>query len=108
MESADFELPPILVDSNVEPVVETVWRAGFAAGWAARDVRDDEPEVGATVWLRDEEGDEYVARRCLERGNAVGNGLEAVWEVTGRPELMAWSDLVDEAVEWGRLTREGR
>lgn len=106
--AAEFAIPAVEVDSEAEPVMDTVWRAGFAAGWAARDMRDDEPETGVMVWLRDEEGDEYVARRCLERGDPAGNGLEAVWEVSGRPELMAWADLMSETVEWGRLTKEGR
>ena len=77
--------------------IETAWRAGFAAGWAARDTRDDEPPMGTWVWVIDNEGSPYVAIRAGEH--------ECSWGVSGRPEPMTWREILEDAREWGRLDK---
>jgi hypothetical protein len=71
----------------------TAWRKGFAAGWAMRHTRDAEPEVGAMVWFRRARC-EYLAVR-----DSIG------WRVTGAPDYMSWTGLLENAEEWGRLSK---
>ncbi len=79
-------------------LVTCAWRDGFVAGWATREVRDDEPPVDAVVWLRDGEGTEYVAVRSLKG-----------WITAGVPGGAApWRELLGDVVEWGRMTKEER
>lgn len=85
--------------------IEAAWRAGFATGWAAREVRDDEPELHEHVWLRDNRGGRYVAHRPLARNDDGLAAETAVWLVSGRAGWCTWIELLEDAAEWGRLTK---
>jgi hypothetical protein len=89
-------LPPGAAATMQAGLAQSAWRAGFVAGWAMREVRDDEPPVGSMIWLRDHEGDPYVAVR-----------RNFIWSVTGRHEGVQWQELLESVAEWGWMRMEG-
>lgn len=106
VEASRYEFPDSLANSlaigatSAYEQIETAWRAGVAFGWAVRDSRDDEPPVGAWVWVVDGDGDHFVGVRVADAFPE-----QAVWEISGRPQRLTWREVIEDAREWGRLDK---
>lgn len=108
VEASRYEFPDSLAIGATSAEfkrIETAWRAGLAVGWAVRDSRDDEPPVGAWVWVIDSDGDHFVGVRIGETNAVDAFPEQAVWEISGRPQRLTWREVIEDAREWGRLDK---
>lgn len=94
---------PVTPEVYIQAVV-AAWQDGFAAGWAVRDGRDDEPTgAGVTVWVRMNSGNMLVAISSHVQNSDVPQR----WRVTGYDRQLTWADLLDDAEQWGLMKAVG-
>ena len=94
-----YDIPSTLVDSTAVPGASS-WRSGFAAGWAARDARDDEPvDDGTMVWLVDTRSARFVAFRSDAEARD-----DCRWFISGSDKAQTWREILEDVTDWGLLT----